>query len=106
MNPEESQVFQKKSAPLAVAADGSIKLTVNPEEMYTITTLKTGGKGVAPKPSPPSTPFPVPFTQDFNQENVSAPPAYWYDQMGAWEVQADPTKPGNKLMRQVSPVWP
>eukprot|EP01047_Picozoa_sp_COSAG01_P066182 COSAG01_NODE_9087_length_2561_cov_3.257920_4_plen_75_part_00 len=26
--------------------------------------------------------------------------------MGAWEVQADPAKPGNKLMRQVSPVWP
>ena len=26
--------------------------------------------------------------------------------MGAWEVQADPSKPGNKLMRQVSPVWP
>ena len=26
--------------------------------------------------------------------------------MGAWEVQADPNKPGNKLMRQVSPVWP
>ena len=26
--------------------------------------------------------------------------------MGAWEVQADPSKPGNRLMRQVSPVWP
>ena len=26
--------------------------------------------------------------------------------MGAWEVQADPNKPGNRLMRQVSPVWP
>ena len=26
--------------------------------------------------------------------------------MGAWEVQVDPTKPDNKLMRQVSPVWP
>ena len=62
VNPEESQVFQKRG-PLAVGADGSIKLTVNPEEMYTITTLKTGGKGVAQKPSPPSTPFPVPFTQ-------------------------------------------
>ena len=26
--------------------------------------------------------------------------------MGAWEVQADPARPGNRLMRQVSPVWP
>ena len=55
---------------------------------------------------PPAKPFPIPFTQDFDQENVSAPPAYWYDQMGAWEVQNDPSKPGNRLMRQVSPVWP
>ena len=26
--------------------------------------------------------------------------------MGAWEVQADPSKPDNHIMRQVSPVWP
>ena len=57
---------------------GSVKLTVHPEEIYTITTLKTGKKGVAPSPSPPSTPFPIPFTQDFDHENISAPPAYWY----------------------------
>ena len=61
---------------------------------------------MAPKPSPPSKPFPLPFTQDFDKETISAPPAYWYDQMGAWEVQADPAKPTNHLMRQVSPVWP
>jgi len=58
---------------------------------------------VAATPSPPSKPFPVPFTQDFDTESVSAPPAYWYDQMGAWEVQAAPTaaNAANKLMRQV-----
>jgi hypothetical protein len=115
-NPAEEQLFQKRSEPLHIGADGSVKLTVHPEEIYTLTTLKTGGKGVAPKPSPPSSPFPLPFRQDFDHENISAPPAYWcelqhltmdplsslpvvlcgrrYDQMGAWEVQADPTKPG------------
>ena len=71
-NPPDSQVFQKRSQPLAVGDDGSVKLTVNPEEMYTITTLKTGNKGVAPTPSPPASPFPLPFTQDFDKESVSA----------------------------------
>lgn len=50
--------------------------------------------------------FPLPFTQDFDKETVSSPPAMWYDQMGAWEVQEDASKQGNRLMRQVSPVWP
>ena len=76
-NPPENQLFQKRSELLPVGADGSVKLTVHPEEMYTLTTLKTGGKGIAPKPSPPSTPFPIPFHQDFDHENISAPPAYW-----------------------------
>ena len=51
---------------------------MHPEEIYTVTTLKTGRKGVAAKPSPPAAPFPLPFTQNFDQENISAPPAYWY----------------------------
>lgn len=104
-NPPQDQVFQKKSAKLAVDANGMVKLPVNVEEIYTITTLSTGNKGVASKPAPPSTPFPLPFSQDFDGEAVSAPPAYWYDQMGAWEVQAGGENGGN-LMRQVSPVWP
>ena len=104
-NPPDKQVFQKQSAKLQIDADGVVKLPVDVEEIYTITTLQSGTKGAASKPSPPSTPFPLPFAQDFDGEAVSAPPAYWYDQMGAWEVQADGEKGGN-LMRQVSPVWP
>jgi len=104
VNPPDSQVFQKR-ATLPVSDDGSVTITVNVEEMYTITTIATGSKGSHPSQSKPNTPFPIPFTQDFDLENVSAPPALWYDQMGAWEVQVDPGKTGN-LMRQVSPVWP
>ena len=76
-NPPEEQLFQRRAELLHVGADGSIKMTVHPEEIYTLTTLKTGGKGVAPKPAPPSAPFPLPFRQDFDHENISAPPAYW-----------------------------
>lgn len=78
-NPPEEQLFQKRGELLPIGADGSVKLTVHPEEIYTLTTLKSGGKGIAPKPSPPSTPFPLPFHQDFDHENISAPPAYWYE---------------------------
>ncbi len=30
------------------------------------------------------------FSQDFDDESPPAPPALWYDQMGAWEIQVDP----------------
>ena len=40
-------MFQKRSQPLSVAADGSVKLSVHPEDIFTITTLKTGTIWVA-----------------------------------------------------------
>eukprot|EP00036_Acanthoecidae_sp_10tr_P021481 CAMPEP_0206318684 /NCGR_PEP_ID=MMETSP0106_2-20121207/17335_1 /ASSEMBLY_ACC=CAM_ASM_000206 /TAXON_ID=81532 /ORGANISM="Acanthoeca-like sp., Strain 10tr" /LENGTH=746 /DNA_ID=CAMNT_0053750429 /DNA_START=12 /DNA_END=2252 /DNA_ORIENTATION=+ len=104
-NPPTAQLFNKQPAPLAIGADGSVSIDVNPEEIYTITTLSTGQKGAHPSASVPQTPFPLPFSQPFDNESVSAPPAMWYDQMGAWEVQQDADRGGN-IMRQVSPVWP
>jgi len=84
VNPPDDQVFIKMVAPLPVAADGSIEIEVAPEELYTITTMSGGRKGSHPSQSQPKAPFPLPFTQDFDGEVVSSPPALWYDQMGAW----------------------
>ncbi len=104
VNPPESQLFQKRS-PLSVGADGTVRLKVKLEELYTITTLRTGGKGQAQ--SPEATAFPLPFKQTFDDETLSAPPKIWYDQMGAWEIQASPYSDGRgRVMRQVVPVWP
>ena len=107
-NPADDQVFVKQPAPLAVSADGTFTLTVKPEEIYTITTLATGKKGTTEKPSPPALPFPVPFKQTFDTEALSSPPAFWYDQMGAWQVSPDPRNAsgGAHVMRQMSPIWP
>lgn len=107
-NPPDDQVFVKQSAPLMVSDNGTFTLSVKPEEMYTITTLTTGKKGTAEKPSPPATPFPIPFKQNFDAETLSSPPAYWYDQMGAWQVSPDPrnVSGGAHVMRQMSPIWP
>jgi hypothetical protein len=72
-----------------------------------LTTLAIGSKGVAT--SPKATPFPIPFSQTFDDETAPAPPKIWYDQMGAWEVQKSPygdvSTRGN-VMRQVVPIWP
>jgi len=104
VNPPDEQLFQKK-APLSVGADGSIHLKLKVEELYTITTLRTGGKGQAQ--SPVATAFPLPFKQSFDDEMLSSPPKIWYDQMGAWEIQDSPYGDGRgRVMRQVVPVWP
>jgi galactosylceramidase len=104
VNPPTEQLFLRKEA-LKVGADGTVKLKVLPDEIYTLTTLTTGGKGI--KASPPSSKFPVPFKQSFDDEKVSAPPKIWYDQMGAWEIQDTPYGDDHgRVMRQVVPVWP
>ncbi len=127
INPDEAALFVKRATRLPVAEDGTVRLSVAPETVHTLTTLTTGGKGSG-KPSPPSAPFPVPYRQPFDDEAEWAPPRFWYDQMGAWEVQTWPgqwpaqpaggevtpnTAPNkvpnmapNKVMRQVVPQWP
>jgi hypothetical protein len=106
VNPPDDALFQNKGQ-LKVASDGTIRLTVHPEELYTLTTLASGGKGNAA--SPAATPFPIPFSQSFDDEKIYAPPKIWYDQMGAWEIQKSPYNDGasrGNVMRQVVPVWP
>lgn len=103
-NPPDSQLFIQQDS-LPVAADGIVTLRVKPDEIFTVTTLTTGGKGTAQSPAP--APFELPYEQDFDDESESAPPRLWYDQMGAWEIQESPHSDGRgKVMRQVVPVWP
>jgi galactosylceramidase len=102
-NPPDTQLFLRKT-PIAVGSDGSFTIKVLPQEMYTLTTLSTGSKGA--HTIPPATPFPLPFKQSFDDESISAPPKYWYDQMGAWEIVKSNTSARGQVMRQVVPVWP
>jgi hypothetical protein len=105
-NPPDAQLMQRLEM-LFVGDDAILRITVHPEELYTLTTLQNGGKGDAK--SPEATPFPIPFMQNFEEETVSKPPRLWYDQMGAFEVQKSPYNDAHvhgKVMRQVVPVWP
>merc|ERR1711957_82418 len=104
VNPPEEQLFQKLP-PLSVAVDGTIRLKVRVEELFTITTLQTGGK--AKVQSPAKAAFPLSYKQSFDNEKLSAPPKIWYSLMGTWEIQASPYSDGrDQVMRQVVPVWP
>lgn len=106
VNPPDSQLFQKKS-PMIVGTDGFLQLWVEAEEVITLTTLRGGNK--AEVVSPPRTPFPIPYTSNFDAEKVGAPPRLWFDQMGAWEIQKSPYGDADtrgNVMRQVVPVYP
>ena len=86
--------------------DNTIRFTVHPEEIWTLTTLTIGTKGKPKIPSPSKASFPLPFTQIFDDEQIPSPPKFWYDQMGAFEIAAEAHGSNNQVMRQVSPVWP
>ena len=94
-NPPDSKVFQKEAEHIRVNPDGTFDIDVAPEELITITTLTTGGKGAAL--SPKQTGFPLPYSQSFDNERLSAPPALFYDQMGAWEVHAATGRNGHAV---------
>lgn len=106
VNPSGDQLFQKLE-PISVSADGVVRIWVHPEEVLTLTTLTTGGSITIE--SPPKAPFPLPYTQSFDDERIGVPARFWYDQMGAWEIQDSPygdVATRGKVMRQVVPVFP
>lgn len=92
----------KKLEPLEVH-NGQFRLEVKVGEIFTLTTRTTGQKGH--HQIPPAAPFPKKFSDNFDDTPDHHPPRYWFDQMGAWEVQPNP-KGSGKVMRQVATVWP
>ena len=81
-------MFQKL-APLAVSSTGTVTLPMmKADEIYTLTTLKTGHKGAHTSVNESSgSDLPMPYHQSFDDEQVDKPGNLWYTQMGAWEVQ-------------------
>jgi len=106
VNPPDGMLFQQWDS-IKVPENGELSISVHPDEVFTLTTLKTGGKKI--QESPPSKPFPIPYNQNFDDEQTGHPPKMWYDQMGAWEIQESPygdAAERGKVMRQVVPVFP
>jgi galactosylceramidase len=68
------------------------------EVFYTLSTIN-GTKG-AYEPPPASTPFPLPYQDDFNQYPISSEAALFADQSGSWQI-VDTSSSRGKVMRQM-----
>ncbi|KAJ8409140.1 hypothetical protein AAFF_G00241610 [Aldrovandia affinis] len=94
--------FFKHLSPLKIT-DGAFTLNLEPDEVYTLTTVTTGQKGSYPAP-PDSTPFPKTYKDDFDVRNphfTEAPD--FADQTGVFEYYINLTDPGPHVftLRQV-----
>lgn len=83
--------------------DGSFSFVVQPDTIYTITSLNisedfpnsTGHPNEAPPVS-----FPVPFNEDFDQYVSDETPGYFADYGGSFQVSEDPAYPPNLVLKQ------
>ena len=79
--------------------EGSVlKLTAEPDSIYSLTTTTGQGKGTAV--SPPSASFPPKYREDFASYPNNLTPKYWSDLGGAFEVVSRSDGKG-KALRQV-----
>ncbi|XP_071221550.1 galactocerebrosidase isoform X1 [Salvelinus alpinus] len=99
--------FFKKLSPLKIY-DGSFTLSLDVDEVYTLTTISTGQKGTYPDP-PASGPFPKVYKDDFNVANPSFSEAPDFaDQTGVFEYYINLTDAGPHVftLRQVVTQMP
>jgi hypothetical protein len=103
-NQQTNSSFFQQLAPITVV-NGSFTITVNPDELYTITTITTSTKADIPTP-PASQPFPSPYSDDFESYNISSEAAFFADQAGSFEIVLATNTTHGKVMRQAVPSVP
>lgn len=84
---------------ITVGPDSSFSIQIAPFSMVTITTVSGGKKGTPSFPIPPSSPFPLPYNDDFSQYTYDTLAKYFADQFGSFAVR-------NGTLVQVSPMNP
>jgi hypothetical protein len=78
--------------------NGSFRITLEPDAIYSLTTTVGQGKGTATPPA--AAPFSFPYSDDFESVTAGKTPKYLADLDGAFEVAACTGRPG-KCLRQV-----
>ncbi|KAK7508505.1 hypothetical protein BaRGS_00000071 [Batillaria attramentaria] len=97
-NGQESILFEEQK-PLKFEG-GMATLALDVDEVYTLTTLTTGRKGGPETPPPPSQPFPLPYSDDFENYTLGAEPNNMAQGTGSFEVVRSKSTAG-KVMRQM-----
>ena len=94
---------------VAVTAGGKFVLALEPNCLYTATTVTTGRKG-ADYTIPADTGFYAhikpPYTDTFDGCNLSAEAAFFSDMAGSWEIVDSGNASHGKVMEQMVPVPP
>ena len=118
-NVTEGGLFEQ--LPDVALVDGKITIAIDPDAIYTLSTVRTAtkaGKGAVgahatlPSSIPASSPFPLPYSDDFESSTPPSPGRYWSDMEGGFEVAASkaprrdpspspsPSSPPNQVLKQ------
>ncbi|XP_046548420.1 galactocerebrosidase-like [Haliotis rubra] len=96
--PGEPTIF--KQLPPIVVLNNRLDVYLGVNQLLTLTTLGHGRKGQYPTP-PPSKPFPLPYTQDFESYRIDEEPYLFAQQIGSFEVHQAGGSHG-QVMRQMT----
>ena len=88
----------KAGGAVAVVA-GQVTLTLHPYMLYTLSTLNST-RGTYPTP-PPATPFPLPYSDNFDSHAIDSEAPYWFDQAGSWQIYQGQQGRGRVMRQQV-----
>lgn len=86
-----------------VPKNSTFSFTFEPESLYSLTT--TTGQGHGSAQPPPDKPFPLPYSDDFEQTTLNRAPKYLSDQDGAFEARPCEGRKG-KCLEQVITTKP
>ena len=97
LNGSRPQIFEKM--PDVAVVGGQLKLTLLKDAVYTLSNRGASARKGQHPPSPPSSPFPLPYKDSFDECKASREAKYFSDFSGAFECH------GGK-MRQMTPRVP
>ena len=82
--------------------NGAFAYTFDPDSLYSLTTTTGQGRGSAAPP--PSAPFPLPYSDGFEQTPVGRSPKFLADQDGAFEVHPCQGRAGRCLEQVITEI--
>jgi len=86
--------------------NNQITIIVSPEMLFTLSTLNSS-RGSYPPP-PPATPFPLPYSDNFDKYELFSEAAYFHGSSWSWQISQSIYSSNNVMIQQVTEppvVW-